>query len=1080
MKPSRASLAVVVLVLSSCNRSLHVADAPGPPGPGTISGRTVVAQPGRSQRVAAAGAEVLLLGSGLKTSSDAAGNFLLEGLTRESGLLLFRWDSDGNGSFDRQKAVSLQALKAGPGRQLAIGEVLLVENARMHGRVLREEIPPTAGGHGGTLALVPEGPFTATSGDDGTYTFEDLPDGDLRIAFFRVGYLSDGFSEITLSAGQDLSLRDVVLKRQPAGQVDPARVTGRVVLVPPTGSVEQALVKLTDLSTMMASNTAPSATGEFSFSQVPGVYRLSVSLPGYVSAEVPNVLLQPGENALGDVTLRAGEGGSGGSGGGGGAPGGGTGGSGGVGGSGGGGGAGGTGGGLSSVDPVAVLQGITAVRTGAIARLDGRASYDPLDGGQLIYRWQTDSGVVLAPNNSLLAATPQFTAPMTPGFLSFSLTVTSQSMRTSAAANSLVEVVAAPVPRVVPPMVLTMKVGTSAVISAAGSMDPAMAPLSFRWTTDGGVTLTNATSSVVTVTAPATPTIATVRLVLSNAAVSADPYDVTVDVNMTGSPSANVTVTPPQLKGLGDPVVISAQTTSQVVGEGFSYTWSKLSGPAVTLNGANTSSLGFTAPLSPSSFQFQVVAVGDAGSMGSGIAQVDVEDDDPPVLLASDPADVASAPGGWWSLTATFNEPLDPASVNASTVQLRQGAVTLPAEVLYEGATRTVRLVPLRPLTPSAAYTFSLGAVTDSSTRLNPFAGKTLPFTARPPAFTLWQRSNPGPSVAVQGPGLAVTSSDVWVLGYHVTPVMMTGSWFASRPNFADGGYLEHVAFPGVASTVQSTRRGHTVNDLPVYVQQFSNTISLVFRSGAWQPGNGNSARVACSDGTRLDGLRGGSPTYISWPGTTLNAAASVVYTETPATTWTVLTDDEGFACASRGTQQFMTVPVNDTAFGSTRALRVYSKPGPGTFGLVSPNFSGTVNFARAQYVGDLPLLCFTVTSGLNQLQCALFTGSTSWVASTDLAPGAANHIDLHGRGGAAWLSYTAGSQLKVKTVWGQADAGSLDVTDWPGPQGSASWNQNPTCTAGMPEAWAAPDALYVAWEELCGSTYELFVRRLQ
>src|SRR5688500_17909830 len=89
-----------LLALGACSRSLELPPAPEPPGPGSISGRVVIALPGRSDRIAAPGAEVSLFGSALATKADVNGQFRIEGITRESGQLLLRYDSDQNGSFD--------------------------------------------------------------------------------------------------------------------------------------------------------------------------------------------------------------------------------------------------------------------------------------------------------------------------------------------------------------------------------------------------------------------------------------------------------------------------------------------------------------------------------------------------------------------------------------------------------------------------------------------------------------------------------------------------------------------------------------------------------------------------------------------------------------------------------------------------------------------------------------------------------------------------------------------------------------------------------------------------------------------
>jgi len=75
----------------------------------------------------------------------------------------------------------------------------------------------------------------------------------------------------------------------------------------------------------------------------------------------------------------------------------------------------------------------------------------------------------------------------------------------------------------------------------------------------------------------------------------------------------------------------------------------------------------------------------------------------------------------------------------------------------------------------------------------------------------------------------------------------------------------------------------------------------------------------------------------------------------------------------------------------------------------------------------------------------------------------------------------TIHSMLDGDTTLVKADAGTLAVTDWPGPLGTPSWNNNPTCAAYNPESFPAADGLYVVWEETCGaSAYEIFLRKVE
>ena len=69
-------------------------------------------------------------------------------------------------------------------------------------------------------------------------------------------------------------------------------------------------------------------------------------------------------------------------------------------------------------------------------------------------------------------------------------------------------------------------------------------------------------------------------------------------------------------------------------------------------------------------------------------------------------------------MTATFDEPIDPATVTTSTVTLRaEGSGSdVPASVAYNAATATVTLDPASDLTGNTQYTVTLaGSIADTS-----------------------------------------------------------------------------------------------------------------------------------------------------------------------------------------------------------------------------------------------------------------------------------------------------------------------------------------------------------------------------
>ena len=90
-------------------------------------------------------------------------------------------------------------------------------------------------------------------------------------------------------------------------------------------------------------------------------------------------------------------------------------------------------------------------------------------------------------------------------------------------------------------------------------------------------------------------------------------------------------------------------------------------------------------------------------------------DTTPPVVLSTDPTDAASGIAANAPVTATFSEPLDPATVTTDTVELRDAAAQIvPASVSYDAAGRRAVLTPSVPLASESIYTATVrGGATD-------------------------------------------------------------------------------------------------------------------------------------------------------------------------------------------------------------------------------------------------------------------------------------------------------------------------------------------------------------------------------
>ncbi len=290
-------LILLIVSVSGC----HDLTLPQPPGPGTLQGRLVYQLPGQRALLPAAGGTAELLGSSLTAKADSDGRFVLGGLTVKEGSVLVRFDAEGDGRFERQRVLDLRELKAGAGRDVALGEVVLNRNARAGGKVRRGD-RQTTGGHGGIFVFVPELSFQTLSGDNGDWVLEDLPEGTLPVAFFTQGYAAEELA-VTLTPGSTEKLRDVELV--PAANTDAASAAG-IVTEATTGAA------LADVSVHAARIGAPltassNAQGEFTFAGlIPGVYQLAFEKAGFETTVLRSVLLTPGPNELPSVSLREG------------------------------------------------------------------------------------------------------------------------------------------------------------------------------------------------------------------------------------------------------------------------------------------------------------------------------------------------------------------------------------------------------------------------------------------------------------------------------------------------------------------------------------------------------------------------------------------------------------------------------------------------------------------------------------------------------------------------------------------------------------------------------------------------------
>ena len=131
-------------------------------------------------------------------------------------------------------------------------------------------------------------------------------------------------------------------------------------------------------------------------------------------------------------------------------------------------------------------------------------------------------------------------------------------------------------------------------------------------------------------------------------------------------------------------------------------------------------------------------------------------DTTPPVVNSVTPANTASNVSTSANISATFNEPLDAATVSGATFELRDSANALvPAAVTYNNATRTVTLDPTAALAYSTAYTAKLISGTSG---IKDVAGNALAsdYTW---SFTTASAPPPPPDEGPGGPILVISSA---------------------------------------------------------------------------------------------------------------------------------------------------------------------------------------------------------------------------------------------------------------------------------------------------------------------------------
>ncbi|MBL8956414.1 MAG: hypothetical protein JNK82_36910 [Myxococcaceae bacterium] len=1144
MRGHQLRVAVVVLlpfIGLGCNRSLEVPEPPGAPGPGTVQGIVVYVQPGSEVERPAVGATIELLGTSVSTAIDEQnGHFTLGPITTRRGTVVIRFDEDEDGRPDYQQLLTLEEIRAGPGRDIVLGTLQLGGNATVRGAVALSDQLGATTGLGGSSVFVPEGPYLTFTGDDGTFRLDTLPEGRITMTFYRPGY-EPGSAQVVLTPNQVFQHETVVLRR--------STYTGLTKVI---GSV--SLQDATDASGVVVGvsgsgvTAVTNAAGAWELPNLsPGLYTFGFSKAGYESAVKYNILVQGELTVVPHVALVKGEsmvpvldagvppdagnpgtgGGSGTAGGGaagGGAAGGGAAGGGAAGGGAAGGGmaggnntaGGGTAGGATAggatagggtagggfSGPVAVVSNVPpyALRNATVT-LDSSAS---TGARPFTFHWSQDAGPTVAvPNNhSIGAASPMLTMPGTLSLLKMALTVTDLNGVDSAPADFLLRVVnGLPVAAISPKPPATVYAGQMITVGSTGTTDPNGAGLTgFQWSvlpSNSGVLVEpQGNGSTCRLTMPA--------MIPTNLAVQ-------VQLRVTdgmGVPGSNVA---------SESFVLSSMAAP---------TWTLDAGPLQTVNGGNLATLAALAtapqPGPTFSYQWSPGTIPDAGGYSFQVV-------DPNARVTQFATPTIQGPNVHlaFDVTATVTSgDLLPLQRTARTVVIVTD-LTSPVPV----ATSVQPDLTGSPLGAWVEFSEDLSNGTPSITNNGQpaFAIGSRPWqlvTPRRWRIVFNQAAPEGSPIRLQtGPAHDVSPNNNQATN---TQVLYTTHWLFPAPAVTavdsasePAPTLVPVARPGGEAAVYlvSQRNGNAV---------FQQLMNLDCTTACSVTEDATAPSIAVTTGKRGNQapfvVAAGIP-YVPLQAADFNGNPGIAVARR-ATGWSVIAPPPGSLFASPTTlfsafidSGSVKVAQYDAALNTwsagvtvtTNAAEFPSTPGSnaGAWGVVLPNGAAALvamtntglahTFVNTSGTWNTTSSFFPSTAGDPYLQLrvlrqsddptetplnALFATSqaSGWKVSTFVGV-TSNIANVAGIG--AFDVFTEGAATWVAGI----EAGQLVLRQrvgftWPAlpaPNPNNSWNASPACTAASPAIVRQGEHLAVAWAERCGAnpwkTYVRWVR---
>ena len=238
----------------------------------------------------------------------------------------------------------------------------------------------------------------------------------------------------------------------------------------------------------------------------------------------------------------------------------------------------------------------------------------------------------------------------------------------------------------------------------------------------------------------------------------------------------------------------------------------------------------YVAPISlpnPASVSIQATSVADP-TQSAGTTVAILSDTTPPQVTSINPADQSSGIALNSSVTITFNEQLDPSTLNSPIFTLTQGTTTLPITISYDPSTYTVTLTPSGFLSPLTSYSVTVG------TQLKELGGNAMgaPFSA---SFTTVGGTSVASTVTTPA-GLDPTSLSVISLQGQQTTPASDGTFTASvRPQGTTGvmAVIPGEAFGLFAVSIGNSGSASTIAQSRGVVSRIVNH-TLVY-SGKWQ-----------------------------------------------------------------------------------------------------------------------------------------------------------------------------------------------------------------------------------------------------